>query len=143
MTCSSEGQSFYMELENGETFVPTTVPSWWDIDAAENLYGAEEGEVADSLPAAERIELFAPGLAPRVVAEDDAPYVEEQLKIKPSEDVDVPDVEIEPLGSEMDRDNPTTSDKGCSAGNGQNTLGWMTMLMVGLACLRRREMSHQ
>ena len=143
MTCTTEGQSFYMELENGETFVPTTVPNWWDIDAAENLYGTGEEGSTDDLPAAERIELFAPGIAPRVVAEDDASYVEEQLKIKPAEKVEVPEAEIEPLSDEMDRVVGGTGERGCSSSNGPNTLGWMSMLMVGLACLRRREMSRR
>jgi hypothetical protein len=135
MTCGAEGMTYEMELENGETFIPTNLPSWWNIDETAN--GGSAAEDIAALPAAERIELFTPGAAPRTVERDDAAYVDEQLDILPSEQVEVP-------GADLVEDvNLTTTGTnirsgGCSTGAaGQNNLGWMMLLMVGLASLRR------
>ena len=51
MTCTDEGKTYYMSLENGETFIPNGIPGWWDLNEEENLYS--DGSVnVEELPAA-------------------------------------------------------------------------------------------
>ena len=135
MTCEDGGMSYYMELENGETFVPEGLPSWWDINPADNQYN--EGGSIEEEPAAEVIELFAPGLEPRVVQPDDAGYVEEQLRMQPAEDVDVPAAPKVEAGSALDTV-PAQSSGGCSTGGQPRmVLGALfAFLMAGM--VRRR-----
>ena len=113
MECKNGGFSYYMELENGETFIPENVPNWWNINENDNRY-AEAGNV-DEEPAAEVIELFAPGLEPRVVQPDDTGYVEEQLRMQPAENVDVPAAPKVESDSTLDSI-PATNGDGCSTG---------------------------
>ena len=41
MTRGAEGMTYEMELENGETFIPTNLP-WWGVDEAANGGSAVE-----------------------------------------------------------------------------------------------------
>ena len=90
MECQDGGFSYYMELENGETFIPEGIPSWWDLNPEENAFAEGDEGGGEEEPAADRIELYAPGMEVREVAAADVEYVEEQLRTKPPEEVEVP-----------------------------------------------------
>jgi len=135
MTCTSEGKTYYMSLENGETFVPSVLPSWWDITEEENLYDSGTVNV-EELPAADTIVIYAPGQEPRRINADDAAYVDDQLQTIPPEEVDVPEfVEAEttaPVGE------PASEDSGCVSSSVQSTLPLFGLLFMALAMFRRR-----
>ena len=133
MTCEDGKVSYHMELENGETFVPEA-PEYWNLP--ENASSPDDVSV---LPSAERIELFGTDIAPRVVAPEYAEYVDEQLDMTPSQNVDVPEAPAIPETTAV------ASGRGCSATGSESGSTHLAfgVLMMGLALLRRREASLQ
>ena len=134
VTCDDEKQYLTIELENGETFVPT-VPSWyWNSDSVD-----QEGvvDMNEELSAA-LIELFSPNQLPRLIDPEMVDYVDSQLEMVPTDRVDVPDVE--PSNPESAADTKKTG-AGCSAAAGSPAgTGLMLMLMfLVFAHLRSRE----
>jgi uncharacterized protein (TIGR03382 family) len=140
MTCTKEGKTFYMTLENGEKFVPNGMPGWWDLNEDENLYDAGTVNV-EELPAADTIVIYAPGQEPRRINPDDAAYVDDQLQTTPAEDVDVPkfiesDNQETPTLTEAEA---TSDGSGCASSTFHSTLPWMGLLLLALAIIRRRQ----
>lgn len=142
MTCEDGGKSFYMELENGETFVPTNYPTgvWEGFDPEENLYNAGSVNV-EELPAADTIVVYAPGKEPRRINADDAAYVDDQLQTTPPEDVDVPEfVEEVPEGGAPVSTQGNNVREGCSS-TGLHTLFPLLGLLVLALSVRRRRLN--
>ena len=131
MKCSSGNRNYYMELENGETFVPINPPTKYDVNTGSNQYSNSQD--IEAMPAAESIELYVPGEGAKAVGPDDVAYVEEQLRTQAPENVDVP---------AFIPDNKLASvvfDSGGCSTHKDATTPWMTLLfLVGLSLLRRK-----
>ena len=139
MECQDGGFTYYMELENGETFVPEGIPSWWDLNPEENGFAEGDEGSAEEESAAERIELYAPGMEVREVAASDVEYVEEQLKTRSPEDVEVPPVPDTPGTTSLEfEDDSSSSSDGCHVSS-THTRVWLglTLLLLLAIPLRR------
>ena len=137
LTCSGGSQDYYMELENGETFVPENAPTdWYNIDPANNRYSNSRDLAAE--PAAESIELYVPGEGAKAVSPDDVAYVEEQLTTKAPEDVEVPAFDATSVPAEVVFNAASDDDGGCSTGS-ESPMPWAVMvLLAGVLGIRRR-----
>ena len=136
MNCSGGNTNYYMELENGETFVPVNPPSMYSVEPNDNQYSNSED--IGAMPAAESIELYVPGQGAQAVGPGDVAYVEEQLRTKAPEDVDVPAFTPDNrLASVV-----LNSSGGCSSSAGIST-PWLSLLLVGGLFLYRRKTSSQ
>ena len=135
MTCDNGAVSYYMELENGDTFVPET-PNW--VNLPENSVTPDD---VSELPGAERIELFGHNMEPRIVPSEYAEYVDDQLDMTPSENVDIPESTVALTLGDSSR---AATGQGCSATGSESgsTHLAMVLLVMGLVVLRRREISQ-
>ena len=121
---------YFIELEDGETFVPEA-PEHWELPA-----GASTADDLEKEPAAAEIQIFAEGVDPRVVDPEFVAFVDEQLAVMDSSVVDIDPGTTpgqKPLeGSKMDVE-AVSSEGGCNA-TSAHTSSWF-FLLVGLFSL--------
>ncbi len=127
MECSEGTVQYFIELEDGETFVPEA-PEHWDLPS-----GASTADDLENEPAAAEIQIFAEGVEPRVVDPEFVAFVDEQLDVMDSSIVDInpgTNPGQKPLeGSKMDAE-AVSSEGGCN-GTSAPTSSWF-FLLVGL-----------
>ncbi len=134
MQCADGAVNYYIELENGETFVPEP-QEYWNLPE-----GSSTPDDVTTLPAASEIRLFAEGVAPRVVSAEFVEYVDDQLDVMDAAQVDVPEAPAQNLPVKPKTDGSNTG-TGCNAA-GNNAVGAslvLSLLGFALFALRRRE----
>jgi hypothetical protein len=134
MTCAEGAVDYYIELENGETFVPQPADHW-NLPA-----GSSTPDDMTLESSASAIHLFGEGVAPRLVSQEFVEFVDDQLDVMASEKVDVPDAPIEVL-PETPQTQGSNVESGCNA-TGTRAVGAslvLSLLGCALVALRRRE----
>jgi hypothetical protein len=117
-----------IELENGETFIPT-IPDWyWNADSVD-----QEGALdLEEEPAAALIELLSPTQLPRLIDPDMVDYVDSQLETLPIDRIDVPPAAGSGTGTVKN------SGAGCSAVAGSPAGMGLMLMFLAFAHFRAR-----